>query len=315
MGLWVFLLLYSSTILASKLGDLRTIQTIESGFTKLRLRQFAYFSPNSDVYLYREHELTFAATSQFEISINIPLLDYISSQKQHSTSLGDIILDLNIHLNPKNNKLKFGLWNLLVQFNFGTGPKYTSSTSHPITSYGYQELSFGVIYLKKFRYVSIHANLIYTFRYGNFISHEGTVFQEKTIFAHITEGDFLNAFSASGWIKGLGFNVVHPEAIFFWKNLRNDLLKYYIAVNTQAFYPWIPFIELSFTHDFWFVGTPTDYPRPALNAGIYDTKIIFGNKVLLVDNKVQLFLNIHVPFWRLRELYTWGLSFGFSGIF
>ncbi|RME91706.1 MAG: hypothetical protein D6767_04675 [Candidatus Hydrogenedentota bacterium] len=290
--------LFSFSIYSTSLNELITVWIEEPNLAGIEVTQKLYFVPNGELALLREQNLFLSLGESVELGIHIPWTNYIVSQVKSSSEVGDVAISLNF----KTDWFKeFLLTNYYVEYNTGSGPEFDNLNNHPMLAYGYPEWRTGLIFFKKTKYFSWHFNLFYVFRGRS--DDGGREFS-------LLEGFYLNPFDKETYKRGFGFAAKHPDAFFYYKKLLNDNMEYRLAINSELFYPFVPFLELTFSHDFRRGEFSNVYPRKGPGSGYFRSQISFGTKYFFPGEHFSLKAAAIFPLGAISNLYITGFSVG-----
>lgn len=288
----------SSIASASTLHELKTVWLEEPDLAGIEVTQKMYLDPDGSVLLLREQNLFLSLADWIELRIQVPWVNYIVNSQKSSSSAGDVKLSLNFATEWFQELFQT---NYYLEYNTGSGPKYNDINNHPMGSYGYPEWRTGLIFFKKTFYVSLHFNLFYVFRgEGPKSSREFT----------LLDGFYLNVFEEETYKRGFGFAAKHPDAFFYYRKLLNDNLEYNFAVNSEIFYPFVPFLEFTFSHDFRRGENTNVYPVKGPGSGYYRSQFTLGTKYFFPEEHFSLKASMTLPVGELSNLYTTGFSLG-----
>ena len=282
-------------IFSAQLNRLHTVGILTEGHTRLELFQRIYAAKGEWIFQ-REQSIFLQITHWMEFGIHLPHLNYINQQGSTQTRFGDAKISLNLATDWFIEHLAV---NYYIEYNTGSGPKYTNLSTHPLEGYGYEEWRTGLIVGKSLAAlpVTLHLNLFYVFRGES----------EPTLFGSFLNEKTLNIFAEEAYRRGLGFNPAHSSTFFYHKNFPNDNIELNIAINTDVFYPLVPFMELAtnfmFTQNFAIKG---------IGSGIMRNQISFGSKLFFSFDAFSLKLTFMLPLSPLNELYLLGMGLGFS---
>ncbi|MDH5719979.1 MAG: hypothetical protein OEZ13_05075 [Spirochaetia bacterium] len=302
---FIFALSQNNSLKASAFQELRTAYTMDENHVGLDVTQKFFYSGKNYYSFVREHEILLPLSNETELGINYAYLDQVKPAFNVSRT-GDI----KVHLNYKTDLLKKILdTNFFIQYNSGSGPEYTEFNTHPMESYGFPELRYGFIFFRKFSYFSLHFNLFYVFRQEKIVENEdGTLTSEKEV--NVMKGITLNIFRKYAYKRVFGFNYTNEKNFFYYKNLKNDNLEYLLALNTDLAYPFIPFIEFTFNHDFQIEQRKDNYYEYAPGSGYFRSQFIGGIKSLFAEEKFIVKTAFVVPLGEMKNVYKWGLTLG-----
>jgi len=320
-------LLTSLLINATSFNELQTVFIEPDGFTGIEISQEIYFGPQGQTYWQRHHLIMLSVSKEIEMGIDIPWLNLVDLPTQTS-NVGDIRFYLNFTTHPTTKWIRnLGAFNYILDLNAGTGTKFFEKASQPLTSYGFQEWRFGFTHMKTFTSFSVHTSVSYSFRSGVQIpvldskgkkqydeENDLVTKGEDTVYGSITNNDglFLNFWDGRSWKQWLGFNWNDPNAFFYRKNLENDLLIYKIAINTDLFYPFIPFVEYVYNHDFLGSESSTYYEKLSVGTGVSKNQIAIGGKFLLNEEYAQVKFSIIIPLGAMRQFASLATNLGFK---
>jgi len=280
---------------ASYLNEVGTVYLVEPNLAGLEFYQKMYFVNKNQVIFVREQSLYLSLARDIELGIKVPYLNNVQREISFNR-LGDV----KFHLNFGTDWFKsFAKINFFLEHNIGGGPKFDEISTHSMESYGFWEWRLGLIFFKKLKYFSIHANFFYVLR------GQG----ERTIFDAFFDGNTLNIFDKVAYERGLGFNPANKDAFFARENLANDNLEYLVGFNSELSYPFVPFIELTFSHDFRGPAYKT-YPHRAPGSGYFRSLISLGAKYFLSDDHFTLKISFIIPYGELSETFVWGSGLG-----
>lgn len=284
-----------STLWAGTLHELRTASLTGVGLAAFDVYQKYYYNGPAQNYWLREQNLLLAVSKSIELGIHLPMVNHHSNEINRS-EFGDLKLHVNIATEWFE---KYVLTNWYVEFNAGNGPKYTDPNFSPMESYGFPEIRTGVILMKKRAAFTLHFNLFYVFR-----SQKTATGSEN----NITNGLDLNIFSGEAWQRGLGFSPADDRNFLYKGNFPNDNLEYLLAVNTDLFYPLVPFWEFTLSHAFG--ASSESYIRPGPGSGIFRSQTILGTKWFPVDERFAVKAALAIPIAEMSKLYGLGFSLG-----
>ena len=290
-------LIYSGSVNAAYLHETATVYLIEPNLAGLDFYQKYYYVNKSEYLLVREQNMLLSITPDIELGIKVPFTNYVTRELTFSR-LGDV----KFHLNFATDWFeKAGKFNYFLEYNVGTGASIDELTTHPMESYGHQEWRTGLIYFRKWDYFSISANLFYVFKNKD----------EKTLFqSFFGDGVTLNPFNEQSYRRAFGFNPKNDQAYFYEGNLKNDNMEYGLAVNSELVYPFVPFVEGTFSHDFWGAQSKSRYVRLAPGLGLFRTQLITGFKYFMADDHFSIKVSFYVPLGDLSTTYGFGAGLG-----
>ncbi len=300
---------FNNSLFASRFFELTTTYIQEQNTTTFDIFQRLYFDKVGNVYTIREHSLYLPLGSLAQLGIDIPHILHGGKSQSFVSRIGDIKVHLNI---ATKWFAKYFFLNFYLEYNTGTGSEYTKLETFPFEAYGFTEFRLGFIGFKPFRYISLHWNLFYVFR-GE---------REIGLFDSFFNDQVLNIFAAEAWIRALGLNPVNKNTFFYYQNIANDNLEILLAINTKASYPFVPFLELTFSFDFGgrveisqpLTGEPSDikdYIRKAPASGIIRAQIVLGGKVFFnFDDFVFKFALFFPLGEELAQFYHTGFGLG-----
>ena len=283
---------------ASELYEARTVYLVENSLAGIELFQKFYYVDADTFIMVREQSLFLSISSDIELGFKVPIVNQFSKLNSFSSRLGDLKIHLNFATDWFKEHLKL---NYFLEYNVGSGPKIDDLGNHPMEGYGYPEWRTGLIMFKRFKYFSLHGNLFYVFRNYNEAGLFDTFFED---------GQTLNLLNLEAYRRGLGFNPKHPKTFFNEFRLKNDNIEYLAAVNTELFYPFVPFFEVTFSHDFYGEDSPNNYPRPGPGFGVFRSQIILGAKFFMAEDKFSIKLSLFAPVGQLANIYGWGKALG-----
>lgn len=290
--LTIFLFIPFSLIFAGQLKNAKTVFIIEQGLAGIEVDQKTLVTPESDFLMIRDQRLILSVSSKTEIGFNIPQIEYYSDQNNYS-KIGDV----KIYMNTTTSLLQsFMLTNFYLEVNTASGPKYDDLNNHPMEAYGYNEYRWGFIFFKKRRYFSIHGNLFYVFKS-----------QSESSF---TNGMTINILEKETYNRAFGFNPLYKDNFFYKGNFNNDNLEYAIAINTSLPYPFVPFVEYVFAHDFQRSNHVFVYDQRRPGSGMINSVFTAGTKVFFSENNFSIKFCISIPTEPVFSLYNTDISLG-----
>ena len=300
-----FVILFNGIYLrASTLHELRTVYLTEENYVGLDITQKFYYSAEKYYSMVREHEVLLPLSKYTEMGINFAYLNQMKPAI-HISRVGDI----KVHLNFKTDWLsEFMHINYFTQYNSGSGPAYVEFNTHPMESYGFPEFRNGLIFFKKFDYFSIHLNFFHVFRQEKIIETNENYSSEKE--PNLVDGMEINIFEKDTYKRVFGFNYTDERNFFYKKYLKNDNLEYLIAVNTDLAYPFVPFLEFTFNHDFQIMRRKEKYYKYAPGSGYFRSQLICGFKSFFAKEKFIVKSSFSIPLAEMRNLYQWGTNLG-----
>lgn len=289
----LFLLFFSAASAAS-IHEVRTVYLTEPGYAGIDLYQKFYYGPGEKYAFVREHNLLLSLGRSAELGIQVPYAN-VREKQQAFDRLGDV----KIHLNTATDWFSsFMVTNFYIEYNTGSGAAFTDLNTHPLEAYGYPEWRTGLIFFKRWLTFSLTGNIFYVFKGAR---------PDGTREVNFIDGMTLNIFNKDAYNRAFGFNPQRSENFFYYKNLENDNLEYMIAVNTDLFHPFVPFIELTYSHDF---TSDSEFIRRAPGAGIDRSQISIGSKFFLAENRFALKTALIIPVGDMTDMYSIGGSFG-----
>ena len=289
------ILLLPGGLLSAQLNELRTVNLLGDKTLKIEFFQKTYSAKKEWVFQ-RDQLISFSLSRRVEFGLNFPHLNYIDRSGELRNRLGDTKIFFNFATDWFS---KYITLNYYLEWNTGSGPKYTGLDNHPLESYGYEEWRTGLIFFKSLKKIpiSIHTNLFYVFRSES----------EPTLFASFFNEDTLNIFAREAYNRALGFNPAHSQTFFYYKNFVNDNIELNMGFNTDIWYPFVPFLELVVHFVF-----SRDFPRRAPGSGIMRNQISMGTKFFFYEDQFSTKLLVTLPLPPLHTLYDVGLGLGFS---
>ncbi|RPI96000.1 MAG: hypothetical protein EHM32_04280 [Spirochaetales bacterium] len=120
-------------------------------------------------------------------------------------------------------------WGLLALFRFPTGPNAYTDERWRNLALGNNELKLGPVAQYQAGVLFFHANLFYVFREKN---REG-----------FYNGLYLNPAEKQTYNKAFGLNFMSDGTFLYSKRLENDYAVASLALNTDALYPFIPWVS------------------------------------------------------------------------
>jgi len=309
--IYLYLIVFSNEVFGSKLHELRLIYVTQKDNISFDINQKLYYSKKKNIALVREHDLFLPVFLNTEIGFSFSYLNQVQPEITISRA-GDIKLFLNTRLDWVKNTFTM---NYFLEYNNGSGPQYTSINAHPMESYGFPEIRTGFLFFKNFNFISFHLNLFYVFRKEKIIreKNENNEFVRKSIEEPgITNGMTLNIFSKDTYYRVFGFNYSDERNFFYYRYLSNDNLEYLLAANTDLIYPYVPFIEFTFNHDFQIKNRKARYYKYAPGSGYFKFQAAAGFKILLVEDSLRIKSSFFIPIGELKNAYIWGTSLGFQ---
>ena len=293
--IFIYVWLVFNPIFSAQLNELFTVGLLKDSLMNVEVFQRVYATQDEWVFQ-RDQLLSFPLGRQVEFGLNLSNVNYLKRTSKAPTRFGDIKLFLNIATDWLQEYITL---NYYLEFNTGSGPDYTNLNNHPLEAYGHEEWRTGLLFFKNFPkiFIALHGNLFYVFR------SEG----EPTFFGSFFNQDVLNIFSEEAYNRGLGFNPVHKETFFYYKNFTNDNIEFNLGINTEIWYPFIPFLEMTTS----FVFTD-NFRRKTIGSGIMKNQLSVGLKFFLENNHFSYKLLLIVPIANLNQLYDIGWGFGFQ---
>jgi len=328
------LFLFIAPIFAGTLHNQSTVYLVPNGYSSVEFYQKIYYAPDGNYLLNRNQKILLAFSKDLEFGIDIPYINYIK-QDITISNLGDI----KFHLNYATPFLKkYMKINYYFELNTGNGPKYNEADINPMLNYGYQELKIGVLNFKKFKYFSLHFNILYV------IKSE----KELTLFDVIQNGlipkSWEDWYSNKANLALLGAGVityVNPlETYLLGKNskdianeinqkntidsqdevileqdrypVENDNIEYLLSINSDLPYPFVPYIEFLFAHDLFFKKSSQYFKDKTKRqgSGYLNIQLSIGTKFFLLDENLIINSAIIIPLGEIREIVSIGYSLG-----
>lgn len=192
------------------------------------------------------HEELFTQGNGFRresMGVNIGVLPYLSLayyfQYIHQGygftgkgEIGDSFLRVLYYIGDYwNGSLHVSFLNL---FRIPTGPNAYSSDEWRNLAFGNSEWKLGPVMQYDLGRIFLHFNFCYVFREKN---REG-------FYSHI----YMNPFSKNTYKNVFGLNFLSEDAFLSKDMLKNDYASVSFAVNTDALYPFIPWMDIYFSH-------------------------------------------------------------------
>lgn len=120
----------------------------------------------------------------------------------------------------------------------------------------------------------------------------------------------INVFETETYERAFGFNPEKDQNFFYKGNFANDNLEYNFAINTELFYPLVPFFEFTFSHDFTGEYSEQTYPFKGPGSGYFRSQISAGTKFFMADDRFVLKTAVTLPVLNLRNVYDYAFSLG-----
>lgn len=291
----LFFLFFSSSNFASILHNVRTSGLLRPGMFGVGIVQNYFYNNLGEHYLVRNQMLKLAISNSVQLGVQLPYINHFSKAVDNS-DFGDLKLHLNVATDWFKNYI---LINYFVEINTGTGPVYTDTNFSPIENYGFPEFRTGFIFMKITKFITYHFNLFYVFR-----GQRGPDGKEPDI----TNGFAFNIFTKEAWKRGLGFSPEDERNFFYKGNIPNDIIEYALAVNTEIFFPWVPFVELIWNHDLG--AEKSSYIREGPGTGVSRTEMTIGNKWFTKENNFSIIGAVSVPLFKMQRFYLISFSLG-----
>ncbi len=209
--------------------------------SSLPLTETIYVVPEYEVEIYLRDEVCdtgkysrkdslgigFGATDYFSLWVQFDLLSR-SAFNPKKADIGDIFLKAKLFFGDYvRNQIH---WGCLVNVRFPSGKNAYSGSDWRNLALGKYELRLGPFFrFDILKIAFVHLNLFYTFREANGEDFWG--------------GFYINIFKEETWKKAFGFNPTEKGTFLNVSRLKNDYAVVSMAWNTNAFYPFIPYIE------------------------------------------------------------------------
>ncbi len=290
---FIFFWLVSSQVFSAQLNELSTVGLLRGSLINIEIFQ-RFYAAKSEWVFQRDQLISFPLGRRVEFGLNLSHVNYLKRASKVLTRFGDIKLFLNIATDWFQ---KYITLNYYIEFNTGSGPDYTDLNNHPLEGYGHEEWRTGLIFFKNFSrvFIAFHGNLFYVFRSAG----------EPTFFGAFFNEDVLNIFAKEAYNRGLGLNPIHKKTFFYYKNFMNDNIEFSLGINTEVWYPFIPFLEMTTSFVF-----SDNFQRKTIGSGIMKNQLSVGSKIFLKNNYFSYKFLLIIPIPNLNQLYDVAWGFG-----
>lgn len=288
----LFVFFFISTDLKASLPLTETINTIAEGEVEVLFRE-EYLRGDESDFRREEYGLGLGVLPQLSLWYSLQYL-HRGVPESRKDELGDTFLRIWYYLGDFfNDHLHAGL---LAVFRLPTGRNAYEDTTWQTVSFGNNELKVGPVLQLDLNQVFFHLNIMYVFREGD---GEG-----------LYDGISLNPLKKETYTRVFGFNFTAEDSFLEKERLENDYLIGALAINTNAVYPLIPYVELFFA-DWIFRDTQERMP---IENGSTSPRLASAGFRYFFSTALYLGIYTGVNLCResdgLNELY--GFDFGFQ---
>jgi hypothetical protein len=284
----LFVVFLISTDLKASLPLTETINTIAEGEIEVLFRE-EYLRGDESDFRREEYGLGLGVLPQFSLWYRLQYL-HRGVPESREDELGDTFLHIWYYLGDFfNDHLHAGL---LAVFRLPTGRNAYEDATWRTVSFGNNELKVGPVFQFDLHKVFIHLNILYVFREGD---GEG-----------LYDGISLNPLKKETYTRVFGLNFMAEDSFLEKERLKNDYLIGAVAINTNAVYPLIPYVEFFFAD--W-ISQDTQERLPIENGTTYPRLASVGFRYFF---STALYLGIYTGVNLCRENAEFNELYGFD---